>query len=227
MDRELTPAIEDYLKVIWASGEWTDTPCTVGALARQLGLSPSSVSETIKRLAGQGLVEHEPYRGIRLTAAGEKVAVAMVRRHRILETYLVQTFGYSWDEVHDEAEQLEHAASDRLIDAMDEVLGHPTTDPHGDPIPRADGSMPPVGAPDLVPLTVLDVDEKAEIKRISDAEPELLRWCTEHGLVLGAHVRVVGMIPGAQQIHVEVAGVSLGLSATAAGALWVSREGSI
>lgn len=225
MDRELTPAIEDYLKVIWASGEWTDEPCTVGALARQLRLSPSSVSETIKRLAGQALVEHEPYRGIRLTPTGERVAVRMVRRHRILETYLVQTFGYSWDEVHDEAEQLEHAASDRLIDAMDESLGFPSTDPHGDPIPRADGSIPAADERNLVPLNVLDVGEKAEIKRISDAEPELLRWCTEHGLVLGAQVRLAGLIPAAQQIHVEVSGVSLGLSMTAAGALWVSREG--
>ena len=197
--RELTSTIEDYLKVIWASGEWSDEPVTIGSLARALGLAPSSVSETVKRLGAQGLVDHQPYRGIRLSPEGERAAIAMVRRHRIIETYLVKTFGYSWDEVHDEAENLEHGASERLIDAMDAALGFPGVDPHGDPIPRADGTVPVrVDADRVRSLAAVGDGVPASVVRVSDEDPDLLRWCEKSGLTLGAAVQVRSRIPAAQ-----------------------------
>lgn len=218
----LSSTTEDYLKVIWALSEWSEDPVTIGSLARSLGLAPSSVSETIKRLASQGLVDHEPYRGIRLSKRGEAAAVTMIRRHRVLETYLVRVFGYTWDEVHDEAEALEHGASDRLIDVMASALGNPAVDPHGDPIPRADGSLPE--CPEhVISLAELAPGRAAEIVRVSDAAPELLRWCEKSGLTLGAQVRVTDVIAAAQLLEVAVATAPepLTLSLAAAGSIWV------
>ncbi|OKL53548.1 hypothetical protein BSZ39_08905 [Bowdeniella nasicola] len=218
---ELTSTTEDYLKVIWALNEWNDHPVTIGVLARSLSLAPSSVSETIKRLATQGLVIHEPYRGIRLSEDGESAAVTMIRRHRILETYLVRVFGYTWDEVHDEAENLEHGASERLIDAMAAALGDPCVDPHGDPIPRADGTIPCAG--DAISLATLSPGSDAIVVRVSDAAPELLRWCDKAGLTLGAKVRVEQVISSAQLIEVAIADApeTVTLSLAAAGSVWV------
>ena len=134
---------EDYLKAIYAHAEW-EPENLIGSsqLAQRLGLAPSSVTEMVKKLVAQGLVEHAPYGAIGLTASGRSEALRMVRRHRLVETWLVQQFGYGWDEVHDEAEILEHTLSDRLLDAIDAQLGRPTLDPHGDPIPAADLTMP-------------------------------------------------------------------------------------
>lgn len=216
---ELTPALEDYLKVIWACSEWEDHRCTIGELARQLGFAASSVSETVKRMVHLGLVDHEPYRGIRLTEAGARAAIAMIRRHRILETYLVSMFDYSWDEVHEEAERLEHAASDRLIDAMDAKLGYPTADPHGDPIPRADGTLTAAG--EVINLPQLALDTPAEVVRVNDADPQLLRWCAKIGIAPGARLQVVDQMPSAQQLDVVVSDQTVAMSHTAAAAVWV------
>src|SRR5690606_29262904 len=144
-----TSTIEDYVKVIYSHTEWQPEPITPGALAARLGLAASSVTEMVKKLAAQGLVQHQPYGAIELTVAGRELALRMVRRHRLVETWLVQAMGYAWDEVHDEAEVLEHAVSDRLLAAIDAALGHPSRDPHGDPIPSASGV---VKIPDAVLL---------------------------------------------------------------------------
>ncbi len=136
---DLSSTAQDYLKLIWSATEWASTPMTVTAMAERLGVRPSTVSVGIKKLVKQGLVKHAPYGSIELTDAGGEHAVAMVRRHRLLETFLVNMLGYGWDEVHDEAEILEHAVSEKLIERIDRKLGHPTRDPHGDPIPTADG----------------------------------------------------------------------------------------
>ncbi|MDF2443740.1 MAG: DtxR family transcriptional regulator, Mn-dependent transcriptional regulator, partial [Subtercola sp.] len=133
----LTNAAQDYLKVIWAASEWEPEPVTVKQLAERTGVSAATVSDGIRKLAGLGMVAHEPYGSIELTEAGRAVAIGMVRRHRLVETFLVEMLGYSWDEVHDEAEVLEHAVSDLLIDRIDRQLGFPARDPHGDPIPTA------------------------------------------------------------------------------------------
>lgn len=176
-------AVEDYVKVIYAHTEWQPDPITSGTLAARLGLAASSVTEMIKKLVAQGLVRHEPYGAIELTADGTALALRQVRRHRLIETWLAEHMGYSWDEVHDEAEVLEHTVSDRLLDAIDEQLGRPVRDPHGDPIPAADGT---VSRPDAVTLAV--ASGGGRIARISDRDPVLLRRLEAEGLVVDALV---------------------------------------
>ncbi len=139
---ELSTVAQDYLKTIWTAQEWSHEKVSTKMLAERIGVSASTASESIRKLADQGLVHHEKYGAVTLTDAGRAAALAMVRRHRLLETFLVNELGYSWDEVHDEAEVLEHAVSDRMLMRMDAKLGFPTRDPHGDPIPAADGRVP-------------------------------------------------------------------------------------
>jgi DtxR family Mn-dependent transcriptional regulator len=176
--------VEDYLKVILAHTEWQPEPITSGQLAARLGLANSSVTEMIKRLVAQGLVDHKPYGAITLTEPGREVALRMTRRHRLLETWLVREFGYGWDEVHDEAEVLEHTVSDRLLDAIDERLGRPSRDPHGDPIPARDLS---VAFPEAV-LASECSDGSGTVVRISDRDPEVLRALEERGVALDTEV---------------------------------------
>lgn len=175
----LSASTQDYLKSIWSIQEWAEGPVSVTALAERLGIRTSSVSDGVKKLAEQGLVDHQSYGGVTLTALGRSHAVAMVRRHRLLETYLVQELGFEWDEVHDEAEVLEHAVSDRLISAIDAKLGFPQRDPHGDPIPSADG------AASVPPAITLDLASAGRyvITRISDADAERLRGFAEQGVM--------------------------------------------
>lgn len=176
-------AMEDYVKVIYAHTEWQSQPITTNALAARLGLAASSVTEMVKKLTAQGLAHHEPYGAIELTERGRALALTMVRRHRLIETWLVERFGYRWDEVHDEAEVLEHAMSDRLLDAIDEELGRPARDPHGDPIPAADGTLV---LPDAVVLA--EAASGGRVVRISDRDPLLLRHLAAEGIVLDAVV---------------------------------------
>lgn len=181
-------AAQNYLKAIYAGSEWTGGGVTTSALAARLAVAPSSVSESVRRLAVAGLVEHEPYGRVTLTERGRAEALAVVRRHRIVETYLVERLGYSWDEVHEEAEELEHAMSDRLLERMDAALGRPRRDPHGDPIPSADGVVP---LPPAVPLGDLPAGARGLVARISDAEPRVLRHLAELGIGLDAPLVVV------------------------------------
>lgn len=179
----MNSVIEDYLKVIYSHTEWQPDPITTGALAARLGLAASSVTEMVKKLVAQGLVVHEPYGAVELTPDGTALALRMLRRHRLIETWLVDLVGYRWDEVHDEAEVLEHAMSDRLLDALDAQLGHPVRDPHGDPIPAAEGT---VQRPDARPL--LEV-EGGTVVRISDRDPLVLRHLHAEGIGLDSVVR--------------------------------------
>jgi DtxR family Mn-dependent transcriptional regulator len=174
----LPTAIEDYVKVIYAHTEWQPEPITTGALAARLGLAASSVTEMVKKLVAQGLVAHEPYGAIELTPDGTALALRMIRRHRLIETWLVNHIGYTWDEVHDEAEVLEHAMSDRLLDAIDAQLGHPVRDPHGDPIPAPDGAVQRPSA------RLLADCEGGRVARISDRDPLLLRHLEAEGIVV-------------------------------------------
>jgi DtxR family Mn-dependent transcriptional regulator len=217
----LTPVAQDYLKVIWSAQEWSDAPVTTKMLADRLGVGASTVSETVRRLGDQGLVTHERYGAVQLTDSGRAHALAMVRRHRLLETFLVRELGYTWDEVHDEAEVLEHAVSDRLVDAVDERLGFPVRDPHGDPIPTRDGRVPTPAAHVLWGLTEGDW----RVARISDADPGLLRYLASVGLVLDAYVRVVERRAVAGVVAVHVGGPGEGrqvdLGEAGAGAIWL------
>ncbi|MFT3662687.1 MAG: metal-dependent transcriptional regulator [Gordonia sp. (in: high G+C Gram-positive bacteria)] len=198
---DLTSVTQDYLKVIWTSQEWSEVKVTTKLLAEKLGVSPSTASEGIRKLADQGLVEHARYGSVSLTDDGREAAVGMVRRHRLLETFLVRELGYGWDEVHDEAEVLEHAVSDGLMARIDAKLGFPQHDPHGDPIPSADGRIPDAASHQLADL---DVGESGVISRISDSDSDMLRYFQEIGIDLERTVRVVEKRPFAGTIAVSV-----------------------
>lgn len=176
---------------------------TSSQLAARLGLAASSVTEMVKKLTVQGFVEHALYGTIVLTARGRAEALRMVRRHRLIETWLVSEFGYGWDEVHDEAEVLEHVVSDRMIDAIDARLGHPRADPHGDPIPGADGDVPPTQG---VRLSEIESGDSVRVVRISDSDPDVLRLLEGLGIGVGTRLE-----PG-------------GVPVEAAPAVWVTRD---
>ena len=221
--RDLTMVAQDYLKVIWTAQEWSHEKVSTKMLAERIGVSASTASESIRKLADQGLVDHEKYGAVTLTDAGRAAALAMVRRHRLMETFLVRELGYSWDEVHDEAEVLEHAVSDRLVDALDARLGHPDRDPHGDPIPSRDGTVPspPAGQLHLVPGGA-----RVRVARISDTDPQVLRYFEDLGVALDTELHVVDRRDFAGTLTVEVADrpgpVEVGL--TAAESVWVVRH---
>ncbi len=216
--QSLTPVAQDYLKVIWSAQEWTDRPVTTKALAARLGVGTSTVSETVRRLVEAGLVSHEPYGAVGLTEAGHAHALQMVRRHRLLETFLVAQLGFGWDEVHDEAEVLEHAVSDAFVERIATLLGDPVRDPHGDPIPGPDGAVrvPPA-------RTLWDSEPGSwVVARISDADPELLRYLAGIGLVLDAHVAVRRQqVAGVVSVTLPD-GARTDLGETAASAIWLT-----
>ena len=185
---ELSESQEDYLKQIFLLGGDGDRVSTK-ALARRLRVKPASVTEMVGRLAQLGLVEHAPYRGVRLTDAGRRVALEMLRHHRLLETFLVEALGYSWDQVHEEAERLEHVISERFEERIAEAIGHPTHDPHGDPIPAPDLSLPNGDA--SVPLQDLPVGFRGTLVRVGAQDPDNLNLLRRLGLLPGSTVEVV------------------------------------
>ena len=208
-----SPAADDYLKTIYHHTEWQSESITPSQLAAVLGLAPSSVTEMVQKLVAQGLVTHRPYGPIALSDAGERRAAAIVRRHRLVETWLVREFGYSWDEVHDEAEVLEHVLSDRLLERIDERLGRPRFDPHGDAIPDAEGH---VHRERFVLLGAAGDGHEGRVLRVSDRDPELLRELDRAGLVVGARVSVrTGR-------RIAVDGVEIALPDAAADAVWLT-----
>ena len=182
------PAAEDYLKTIYAHTEWQPDPITPSALALRLGVAPSSVTEMVKKLAVTGLVTHVPYGPLSLTDAGTLLATAVLRRHRLIETWLVREMGYDWDQVHDEAEILEHSISERLLDAINTRLGFPAADPHGDPIPDADGRV--ARAPAVL-LTDAAPGRSGAVLRISDHDPAILRDLAAEAIGPGTPLTVV------------------------------------
>jgi DtxR family Mn-dependent transcriptional regulator len=191
MAADLTRSVEDYLKAVYRLTE-DGVAASTNAIAEELAVAAPSVSGMVKRLAEQGLLEHVPYRGVTLTRAGRREALRVVRRHRLIEAYLVQFLGYTWDTVHDEAERLEHAVSDDLVARMAESLGNPRFDPHGDPIPTAEGRMQ---VRKTVPLAEVEVGESVTIVQVDSEDGDRLRWLAEQGLVPGAIVKVVDHQP--------------------------------
>jgi DtxR family Mn-dependent transcriptional regulator len=208
-----SPAVDDYLKTIYHHTEWQGDRITPSQLAGELGLAPSSVTEMVQKLAAQDLVTHRPYGPIALTEAGERRAAAIIRRHRLIETWLVQEFGYGWDEVHDEAEVLEHSISDRLLERIDERLGHPTHDPHGDAIPDASGRVHREG---FVLLGEAAHGHSGRVLRVSDRDPALLRSIEEAGVSVGAEATVE------DASTLRIAGADVRLPAGAASAVWLT-----
>jgi DtxR family transcriptional regulator, Mn-dependent transcriptional regulator len=225
--RDLTAVAQDYLKVIWTAQEWSREKVSTKMLADRIGVSASTASESIRKLADQGLVDHEKYGAVTLTEAGRNAALGMVRRHRLMETFLVRMLGYSWDEVHDEAEVLEHAVSDRMLDRIDAKLGYPKRDPHGDPIPAADGHVP---TPDARQLSVCEDGDTGTVARISDADPEMLRYFDSVGITLDSRLMVLARRDFAGMISVAIKsadakendpGTTVDLGSPAAEAIWV------
>ncbi|MGB1658047.1 MAG: metal-dependent transcriptional regulator [Longimicrobiales bacterium] len=184
--RSLSRSVEDYLKAIYALSEHGDTAST-SAIAEALDIQPASVTGMVKRLAEDGLVEHAPYKGVRLSEPGTIEALRVMRRHRILETYLCERLGYSWDDVHAEAERLEHAASDQLIEQMSRALGSPSHDPHGAPIPTTAGVIEET---DLATLADAQPGARLRIRAVRDEHSADLRSMAEEGLVPGTWVTV-------------------------------------
>ena len=177
--------VENYLKTIYlaqANMASDHELVPMGQLASALGVVPGTATTMVKALAESGLVHYEPYMGVRLTAAGERLASLVSRRHRLIELFLVKVLGMSWAEVHDEAERLEHAVSERLIDRIDEMLGRPEVDPHGDPIPTAEGQVP---RPDYLDLMSAPIGVPLLVTRVADQDARFLRFVEQHDLVPG------------------------------------------
>ncbi len=191
-DLTLSSAVEDYAKAIYALQERSDGAVSTNALAERLGVTPASASSMVKKLDAMGLVVHEPYHGVTLTENGLKVALEVIRHHRLLELYLTETLGVPWDRVHDEAEVLEHVLSAELEELIAAQLGDPTHDPHGDPIPTRDGRMP---AAATVSLQSLETGACGRFVRISDSDPEMLRYLAERGIAPGSAFEVIEKQP--------------------------------
>lgn len=218
---QLSASSQNYLKAIWSLGEWSDKSVTASMVAARVGVKLSTASDAIRKLAEKGFLEHAPYGAVTLTEVGRAHALAMVRRHRLIETFLVDVLGYRWDQVHDEAEALEHAVSDFMIDRIDEQLGHPERDPHGDPIPGSDGV---VSRPDAVPLTGLEAGLRVRVERVSDEDSQLLRFFAYHSIGYGTVLETRPASPYSETMEVvsEEGQKSLSLGKSATDAVWVT-----
>jgi DtxR family transcriptional regulator, Mn-dependent transcriptional regulator len=194
-------SVQDYLKAIWKLER--DGPATTSALAAELAVTPASATAMVKKLADLGLVDHERYRGVRLTPAGERAALEVIRHHRLLELYLTKALGLGWDEVHAEAERLEHYLSEELESRIDAALGHPTHDPHGDPIPTAELQL---AAEERRWLTDVADGAEAVVRRVPDGDPELLRYLASLGIVPDQPIVLVGREPFDGPVTIEVGG---------------------
>ncbi|MFW5784503.1 MAG: metal-dependent transcriptional regulator [Spirochaetota bacterium] len=214
---------ENYLKTIFAASESADAELvSLGELAQSLNVTPGTVTTMMKSLADAGLVVYRPRAGVMLTGEGKDVALGVVRRHRLLELFLVEVLGLDWSQVHEEAEELEHAISDRLLERIDEILGHPSVDPHGDPIPTAEGSLPdPVGRP----LSEVHEPDGYCVARVDHDQASFLDYLKETGLVPGAQIDVRDRSDAAGTLVVEVGGRTVTLSLQVARKIHVKPTG--
>ena len=196
-----TSTVEDYLKHIYQA-QLADPGLLVptGLIAAALGVAPGTATAMVKTLADSDLVEYEPYSGVRLTPAGEKLASHVLRRHRLVEQFLVEVMGMDWSEVHSEAELLEHVVSERLLERIDTMLGHPRVDPHGDPIPTAGGEVPAIDYPNLV---TCPVGKSMTLVRVTDQATDFLRFIERYGLVPGVRLHVVGRDEHADTVKIS------------------------
>jgi len=217
---EINQTIEDYLRALYRVGS-RDGKASNAALAKELAISASAVTEMARRLAEAGLLSYERYRGLKLTRAGMEIAVGITRRHRLWEVFLIQNLGFEWDEVHDLADQLEHIGSEELIDRLEKFLGHPTHDPHGDPIPNKNGEI--VERP-LVSLAELEVGECGTVERVSDEFPELLRYASSLGLFIRGELQVTEKIAFDGSVRLLANGREAVVSEKLANSVFVQRE---
>jgi DtxR family Mn-dependent transcriptional regulator len=221
-DDEISPAMRDYLAEIYRLGQggvWVSTT----ALAERLNVSGPATVRMVRRLYQNGLVDHLPYRGVRLTPAGSKVALLNIRRHRLVERFLVEVLRFGWHEVHDEADELQKGITQPIEDRMDEIMGYPTSCPHGDPIPSRDGVMPELHD---IPLTVVPPGATGQISRVRAREPEKLKYLAEIGLVPGVSFELLNRAPfnGPLRLKLTLTGREPVIGAELAAALWVTSD---
>jgi DtxR family Mn-dependent transcriptional regulator len=211
--------VENYVKTIYVLAQKASaSEVATGQIAAALGVLPGTVTSMLKTLDESNLATYTPYEGVRLTAAGRALALRVLRRHRLIEQFLSQTLNLSWDEVHEEAEHMEHAVSDALVDRIDAFLGHPTTDPHGDPIPQADGSI--AAAADR-PLSQCAAGQQFRLARVIDQSPDFLRYLSQAGLEIGAQILLVANDAAHEQMTVTINGQNKSLARGAASKLMV------
>ena len=215
-------AVEDYAKALHALAKRCDGPVTTSARSERLGVSPGSVTAMLKRMGEMGLVEHERYRGALLTADGERVALEVIRHHRLLESYLTEVLGMPWDRVHDEAEVLEHYISEELEERIASALGDPERDPHGDPIPDRQLT---VDADPGTALAEVEPGASGTLARVSDSNPDMLRFLAERGIWPGAQVTVGEREPFGGSVTIEVDGRSHAIGADLAQRIVITRGG--
>jgi len=216
--------VENYLKAIYqgqSSLPGEDRLVAMGQVAAALSVAPGTATTMVKALAESGLAVYEPYSGVRLTPAGEKLAGLVLRRHRLVELFLVQVMGMSWAEVHDEAEQLEHVVSERLIERIDEMLGHPTRDPHGDPIPNPDGA---IASRELDTLLTCPVGTRLRVTRITDQDPAFLRFIESNDLKPGQPIEVETRDAAADAVRLRKDDKTLTIGTRAASKLLVESD---
>ena len=214
-----TEAVQDYLKAIYTLSQHTETVST-SSIAERLGVNPASVTSMIKRLSDQGFVTYQRYQGVALTEAGELLALEVIRHHRLLEAYLHQSLGVPWDKVHAEAEVLEHFLSEDLEDRIAGILGNPTHDPHGDPIPPKTGRHRELGHQQLADFPA----GPAKIERVSDRDPEALRYLWEMGLRPGASITVLNKEPFGGPIWIKVGSRRRAIGPELAAGIFVSAQ---
>lgn len=220
---ELSASSRQYLTAIWQAGEWTTCTITTSTLAEQLGVATSTASAGLKRLAERGFVIHERYGSVQLTPLGTSAAIELIRRQRLLETFLVRELGYGWHEVHDDAVALAHAASDRAIEHIDVRLGRPSRDPHGDPIPDAEGLLP---AMEAIPLSACASGDVGVITRIDDSDATMLEYFDQMNLTLDQIVTVGVTRPFAGTMSVTTldGSADIVLGDVAARSIWITRR---
>lgn len=222
MTEMLTRSIQDYLKTIYdlsADGK----PASTNELAERLGIKPASITGMIQRLARDNppLVHYQKHQGVTLTPEGRRAALKVIRRHRLLETYLVESLGYAWDEVHSEADRLEHAISEEFEARIANVLGHPTRDPHGELIPTADLVMP---VENSTPLSSLQPNQTAVIQMIRNADTDLLRYLENLGLVPGAQIEVTKFSPFDRNTTIKVGGKTAVIGANITNRIFIEKQ---
>ena len=217
----ISAAVEDYAKAIYALETAGGGPVSNNALAGRMGVTPASASAMVKKLDGLGFVKHVPYRGIELTRAGRRVALEVLRHHRLLELYLALSLGVPWDRVHDEAEVLEHHISEQLEELIAAKLGNPTTDPHGDPIPTRDLKL--IEA-ETVPLDSLEPGARGRFTRVSDHDPEMLRYLADRGIAPGDDFVVVDKQPFGGPLFVRFGAETHVVGGGLAGAMRVEAD---
>ncbi|QDG54497.1 metal-dependent transcriptional regulator [Persicimonas caeni] len=215
-----TPSVENYLKAVYHLQSRRDSRVKTKEIADQLDISLPSVTSMLKSLGEEGMVDYQPYKGARLTDSGAKAALRVIRNHRLIEVFLVQTLGYTWDEVHDEAERLEHAVSEKLVGRIDEFLGNPKFDPHGDPIPTAEGE---IHRPEAMPLSDATPGSRYRVERVLDQEPEVLRYLEKIGLTPSETFEVLEVLSFDGQMFLSVDGEDATVSRSLASRLLVTE----